>query len=234
MRIAIETMITAVKEVSSTPPVIASHREASGDVFSGRAGPLLRRWNGNSQHLFIDFNSTRIRDPLAFTAMVAKRAKAIRFSSEKYHYGADKEEKMSRQPSSSTRAEPLAFEFGLGSYGSESFELAWNGEAVEYRRFGPGFVLRDTRIVKPSAEDWRRFREWLDRDDVWQWPDSFPGPPAPGGKGNSWTVHIELGGKELVSSGAGAYPGGHGSDRSPAFERFIAALRRLLGGLELR
>jgi hypothetical protein len=129
--------------------------------------------------------------------------------------------------------QPKTFRFGIGGYTGDSYEVSWNGATLEYRSYTRGFEPRDTLQVDPTPHKWRLFWRWLNQNDLWSWPEVCEGD-TPLADGTSWSVHIEIGDRCMRSSGANAYPGATGAHPSPVFNRFLAALRRLLGGLELR
>jgi hypothetical protein len=127
---------------------------------------------------------------------------------------------------------PSVFRFGIGGYTGDSFEVSWNGEALVYRSFTTGFEPLETVEVRPRAQKWRLFWRWLDQNDLWSWPEVCENE-SPLIDGTSWSVEIEADDKRLASSGSNAYPGTSGTEPSLVFKRLLAALRRLLGGLEL-
>lgn len=127
---------------------------------------------------------------------------------------------------------PNTFRFGIGGYTGDSYEVCWTGDSLEYRVYDPGFELRDVRLVNPPPHKWKLFWQWLDDNELWSWPETCESE-TPLQDGTSWSVSIEVGGRRLYSAGANAYPDTRMSRQTPVFKQFLAALRRLLGGLEL-
>ncbi|MEX2541327.1 MAG: hypothetical protein WD314_05940 [Trueperaceae bacterium] len=127
---------------------------------------------------------------------------------------------------------PNKLRFGIGGYTGESFEVHWTGDALEYRVYDPGFELRIVRLVNPAPHDWKIFWQWLDEHDLWSWPQTYASE-TPLQDGTSWSVQIEAGDRKLASAGANPYPHSRSDRQPPVFKGFLAALRRLLGGLEL-
>jgi hypothetical protein len=130
------------------------------------------------------------------------------------------------------RLYPNKFRLGMGGYLGDGFELVWNGSALDYRLFDRRFSSRASGTVAPSVDEWRRFWQWLDRHDLWSWPETCEND-CPSPNATSWSVHIECNDRILRSSGADAYPGGATGAPSQVFIGFLGAVRNLLGGLEL-
>ena len=104
----------------------------------------------------------------------------------------------------------------------ESYGLRWKQGKLLYEHFVHGYQKQETTELEVSAKDWQRFWATVDRLKVWEWDTSYQ-PDTLIVDGTNWSLEIGYQGKSLDTSGNNAYP--------PAFEKFCAAVRRLIGGL---
>jgi len=113
---------------------------------------------------------------------------------------------------------PEAFEAHVGNGMEGYFDVRLVGDVVEWRfdrRDAPEAATRT-----PTAEEWAAFRQALDEADVWSWsPDGYEDDSV--ADGDYWGVTVRWGGRELVSSGANAFP--------PGYRTFLRAVSRLAG-----
>jgi hypothetical protein len=72
--------------------------------------------------------------------------------------------------------------------------------------------------VKPSLEQWRKFRESLDRARVWEWRRRYDEPMP---DGTDWSMHLKYPDRVLRSGGSNGYPAD--------FAAFKHAVNALLG-----
>ncbi|MGE5552076.1 MAG: hypothetical protein ACM3ZC_16325 [Bacteroidota bacterium] len=123
--------------------------------------------------------------------------------------------------------EPLVLEILVDHFGGSRYQARLAAGRVIY---GQGPFGRD-EIVDPAPEAWRRFRAALDAVGVWDWRAEYYMPAC---DGTSWAVKIRYADREIESWGSNGYPGTEGADESQEFAAFLAAVRDLLGGRELR
>ncbi|MDW7772283.1 MAG: hypothetical protein SCH71_05260 [Desulfobulbaceae bacterium] len=91
--------------------------------------------------------------------------------------------------------------------------------------------------INPGEQQWRDFRKALDDIGIWQWKEEYPNP----GEADStqWFVELEWDGRTIKSSGDSNFPIADGNpeneaEMSPTFDRFLDAVRKLIGDLEFR
>ena len=106
----------------------------------------------------------------------------------------------------------------------------WDGTAIVLTSEERG--RRRTVTVSASSARWRRFWRDVDRLGVWRWRRSYElRPVVPDAEG--WSVVLAVGGRRVAAEGLGTYPDLRGRPtrrRELAFEPFLAAVDRLLGG----
>ena len=122
--------------------------------------------------------------------------------------------------SNSTQYAPDSFEAFIGGYMGESYGIQWKQGKLWYEHFARGYEKQETTKLDISPKDWQRFWATLDRLSVWKWDTRYECPMV---DGTHWSLKIGYEGKSIDASGSNAYP--------PAFEKFCAAVSRLVGGL---
>lgn len=78
--------------------------------------------------------------------------------------------------------------------------------------------------INPTAEAWADFQQVLEGIRGWEWKKSYDRPEIK--DGDHWTVKIAHRGRTIDSEGHNAFP--------PDFEKYLAAVKALLGGREFR
>jgi hypothetical protein len=126
----------------------------------------------------------------------------------------------------------------VGGFLGPSYWVDLEGDALTYRarRFDPEanrFKETIKRGIKPSADQWGRFWRALDEARLWQWRAHYPAPPNLA-DGTQWSVDIDVRGRVVKSSGDKNFPGRPSGVTSELFEKYLAAVRALLGGEEFR
>ena len=89
------------------------------------------------------------------------------------------------------------------------------------------------RGIKPSGDQWRRFWRAMDQARLWQWQNHYPAPPDLA-DGTQWSVDVAVGSRWVLSSGNKNFPGQPSGETSDLFERYLAAVRALLGEEDFR
>jgi hypothetical protein len=100
--------------------------------------------------------------------------------------------------------------------------------------------VESSRTIKPSPEQWREF--WRSMDDVglWHWRPVYEDSRV--ADGTHWSVEAVHGGKSIRSRGRILFPGVETLEAArklpegtgPLFEKYLAAVEKLLGGLPFR
>ena len=91
--------------------------------------------------------------------------------------------------------------------------------------------------ISPTPEQWRKFRQDLDRLKVWNWKADYPNSGIQ--DGTQWDLQIKYADRTLAAKGDNNYPGKSGKpNRSPksteTFESFLKSVQALLGGKEFQ
>ena len=130
---------------------------------------------------------------------------------------------------------PRAFEVYVGSFGAPAYGVWWDGQQLVYESFVAGYEERRQTMLSPSAAQWTRFWQTMDRIDVWSWNDRYE--PAeryePTGvirDGTHWSLTLAYGDHEIESGGDSSGPGSADLDSSSDFAVFSEAVSRLIGG----
>jgi len=120
------------------------------------------------------------------------------------------------------RGEYLPERLDLGVGDSSGYRVFWDRARLVWQRTtAAGDVLAE-EALNPDPERWRAFWEELARAGVWDW-ESYYEPEYPTCGGSQWAVWIEHYGLVLRAAGRDAWP--------PRFERYLAAVTALTGGL---
>lgn len=130
---------------------------------------------------------------------------------------------------------PRALEVYIGGFGGPSYGVWWDGEQLVYESFLRDYEERRQLFLSPSAAQWRRFWQTMDRIDVWSWLRRYtPGerfePVGQLRDGTHWSLALEHGDRSIESSGDSGGPGSVDLDESERFSSFLQAVSRLIGG----
>jgi hypothetical protein len=128
---------------------------------------------------------------------------------------------------------PVHFAARIGGFLGSSYSVELKGGSLIYTASGRGQTnIRHTTIT-PTETDWREFRQTLDELKVWQWQNDYPR----GGvvDGTQWLFEIAYSDRRLKSQGDNNYPDAAGKptgkpEFTPVFNRYLAAIKRLIGG----
>lgn len=106
-------------------------------------------------------------------------------------------------------------------------------------------IRERTRVITPTADQWRRFWKAMDEVDLWNWRPRYDNPLI--ADGTKWDLDVEYAGRRIASSGSNTYPGGAAPGPKPSqapaagppgtskqFEAYLSAVRELLGGEPFR
>jgi len=138
---------------------------------------------------------------------------------------------MSRQPSV-----PERFKVKIGGFFGPSYSVRLKGDDLLYTAWDNDNIL-DERRITPTPDEWQAFRQSLDDIGVWNWQETYPNPGVT--DSTQWSLEIAWDDREIASSGDSNYPVADGlpdndPDITPTFERFLEAVRKLIGRLEFR
>lgn len=130
---------------------------------------------------------------------------------------------------------PEAFEVYLGSSQGSSYGVWWDGERLLYERFAAEYRGWEQWAIVPSRAQWRRFWASLDAIGVWAWRARYEPAErfAPGTAARTdvhWSLTLAHAGRQVSSSGESAGPHAADLDEDEAFNAFLEAISRLLGG----
>lgn len=130
---------------------------------------------------------------------------------------------------------PAQFEISIGGYLGKSYSLELQGNALRHTECGQGYKPIRTIDVTPTKAQWANFWKSCQKVGLWSWEERYNAEDVV--DGTQWAVRIDLDDRVLVSSGSNDYPG---ADRyqdydpyPPPFSRFLKAVSRLAGGLEI-
>lgn len=129
---------------------------------------------------------------------------------------------------------PGQFEARIGGYLGMSFSALLTGTGLEYTEFGEQYVPLATKTFRPAAAQWRALEKTLDDVQVWHWKKAYLNPKVR--DGTSWEFECAWGGRKIKTGGSNAFPADDDPRKtameieSPRFDRFLAAISRLLGG----
>lgn len=133
------------------------------------------------------------------------------------------------------RATPDVLEVYIGSFGSPSYGLWWDGERLVYESFVSGYEQRRQTFIVPSETQWKRFWRTLETLGVWNWRERYePGvryePATEIRDGTHWSLSLEYRDRRVESAGDNAAPDAMDLDDSVPFTAFAQAVSRLTGG----
>ena len=123
----------------------------------------------------------------------------------------------------------------IGSFGTPSYGLWWDGKQLVYESFISGYEERLQTHITPSDAQWSRFWRTMDDIEVWSWSERYqPGsrfePTAEIRDGMHWSLSLRRSGRSVESAGDNSGPSATDLDESAPFAAFAAAVSRLTGG----
>jgi hypothetical protein len=126
-----------------------------------------------------------------------------------------------------------------GGLGPPRFSVKLEGDTLRYQAEvndpSKNEVIKTDQEIKPTPEQWREFWKSMDEVGLWTWRPNYREPMI--FDGHHWGVMAVHGGRSIQSMGANLYPGQTpaktGSEArleiSPAFVKYLAAVRKLIG-----
>lgn len=110
---------------------------------------------------------------------------------------------------------PSRFDFSqysVGRFGHSIRVFLEDGTLKVERRY-PGDIEPSLHIVQVTGEEWVSFINALDLHDVWKWKASYTDRLT--FDGTAWRLCIQVGDRDLTSSGHNDYPGQPDKFRGP-------------------
>ena len=138
-------------------------------------------------------------------------------------------------------AAPDEFAFFIGGYMGPSYAIELRDGVLEYRAMGRGFEPLEPETPRDHPDDvapadgpaWLAFFRVVERLGVWSWQERYE-PTDVITDGTQWELRLRRGDRVVHASGSNAYPGSEGPEPSKAFRSFLRAVRKLVGGREVR
>jgi hypothetical protein len=128
---------------------------------------------------------------------------------------------------------PTRFTARIGGFLGASYSVELHDGVLLYTSSERGQRNQKKEKVTPTAAEWRDFRQTLDDLKVWQWRGDYPSQGVV--DGTQWMLDIAYADRSLTAHGSNNYPGTAGApngrpDTTEAFNRYLAAIRKLIGG----
>lgn len=128
---------------------------------------------------------------------------------------------------------PARFSAQIGGFMGASYTVELHGDALIYSSFESGHRNGKHTKVTPTAAQWRDLRQTLDDLKIWQWRADYPSQGTV--DGTQWSLEIAYADHALKTQGSNSYPDASGKpngqpDPTIAFSRYLAAIKKLIGG----
>src|SRR4051812_47080032 len=127
---------------------------------------------------------------------------------------------------------PQRFSAHIGGFLGGSYSVELHGDTLSFTSYSRGHSDPKHKTITPTAAQWREFRQTLDDLKVWQWRAEYPNHGTL--DGTQWALDIAYADRALHTQGDNNYPDESGkpngdSNSTKVFNRYLAALQRLLG-----
>jgi hypothetical protein len=128
---------------------------------------------------------------------------------------------------------PTRFTARIGGFLGASYSVELHDGVLLYTSAERGQRNQKKEKVTPTAAEWRDLRQTLEDLKVWQWRADYPSHGVV--DGTQWMLDIAYADRSLTAHGSNNYPGTAGApngrpDTTEAFNRYLAAIRKLIGG----
>lgn len=128
---------------------------------------------------------------------------------------------------------PQHFRASLGGFMGESYQVQLQDGALIYTVFARGRSSEKRTTINPTPEQWREFRQALDKLKVWHWRDSYPTNGVM--DGTQWSLDIAFGDQSIKTQGSNNYPERDGKPNgapefTESFKQYLDAIKKLTGG----
>ena len=139
----------------------------------------------------------------------------------------------SARPAGESSVVPTRLVARIGGFLGSSYSVELKGGTLTYTVSERGQTNVRHATITPTEAAWREFRQALDELKVWQWQSDYPR----GGvvDGTQWLFEIAYNDRALTSRGDNNYPDAAGKptgkpEFTPAFNRYLGAIKKLTGG----
>jgi hypothetical protein len=140
---------------------------------------------------------------------------------------------ISAKPAGEPSAVPTHFVARIGGFLGSTYSVELKDGTLTYTASGRGQTDVRHATITPTDSAWREFRQSLDDLKIWQWQNDYPR----GGvvDGTQWLLQIAYSDRALKSRGDNNYPDTSGKptgkpEFTPVFERYLGAIKTLIGG----
>lgn len=128
---------------------------------------------------------------------------------------------------------PTRFTARIGGFLGASYSIELHDGALFYTFSERGQRNQQHATLTPTAAQWREFRQTLDDLKIWQWRADYPRQGTV--DGTQWMLDIAYADHALTARGDNNYPDASGKpngkpEPSETFHRYLAAIRKLIGG----
>ncbi len=125
-----------------------------------------------------------------------------------------------------------------------NYGVVLDGKSLTYRvqtyDYAASKAAETSKTITPTPEQWRGFWKSMDEVGLWDWRPRYDDSRI--FDGTFWSVEADHAGRSVRSQGRQLFPGqetipGPGEirrDRGPLFEKYLAAVEKLLGGEPFR
>ena len=130
---------------------------------------------------------------------------------------------------------PEKFSAVIGGFLGSTYAVELRDGALHYtekRATNGRYGVTSSAAVTPTPQQWQEFRQTIDQLSIWQWRADYPSRVA---DGTQWSLEIACAGHVLKTQGNNNYPDASGNpngnpDATKTFNRYLAAIRKLIGG----
>jgi hypothetical protein len=131
-----------------------------------------------------------------------------------------------------TNSQPREFKADVIGINASTCRVALTNGILFYTRDDPAGITLKMRIT-PTDQQWREFREALDKLKVWEWRSNYVDLAVV--DGTAWNIDIEYSDRKLHVHGANSYPDNAGKPsgkpaQTKTFKDYLTAVQKLLGG----
>jgi hypothetical protein len=128
---------------------------------------------------------------------------------------------------------PTRFTARIGGFLGASYSVELHDGVLLYTSSERGQRNQKKEKVTPTAAEWRDFRQTLEDLKVWQWRADYPSQGVV--DGTQWMLDIAYADRALTARGDNNYPEMTGKpngspEPTEAFNRYLAAIKKLIGG----
>ena len=125
----------------------------------------------------------------------------------------------------------------IGGFMGSSYSVELHGDTLTYTATEADRRTTRRYEVKPTAAQWREFRQTLDDLGAWHWQKDYPNRGVD--DGTQWLLEVQYADHALKTRGDNNYPDEAGRPNgqpqfTTPFNRYLAAVEKLTGGQTFR